>query len=264
MRSGTTAIADYLRAHPAVFVPMAKELHFFDRNLHRGTVWYSSHFLNARPNAVVGEATPEYMYGPDNPRRMSELLPEARLVAILRNPTDRAYSHYCKNRSNAREELSFEEALEAEPARLSAGTERDRYMYSYVDRGRYLQQLRHVLAFYPRDQLHIIVLDDLRDRPGDIYRALCRFLEISEDVRPALVAKQINRSKQIRSARLRQWYGDHWLPRPVKTLLGALNTTSRTYPRMRDSTRQWLLGQFDQTNADLETFLKRDLSIWSR
>src|SRR5262245_45971784 len=112
MRSGTTSLARYLGAHPDVFVAPEKEIHFFDRCFDRGVAWYAERFIQAAGAGAIGEATQSYMYDPDAIARMRSVVPSARLLTILRHPTDRAYSHYWLNRAHGLEDRSFEAAID--------------------------------------------------------------------------------------------------------------------------------------------------------
>jgi hypothetical protein len=93
-KSATTWLLQNLRAHPQVFMP-SPEIHYFSRHFDRGPAWYRSHFETAPEDHVVGEKSASYLPHPETPRRLRELLPEARLVAQLRNPIERVYSDYC-------------------------------------------------------------------------------------------------------------------------------------------------------------------------
>src|ERR1051326_983405 len=105
-RSGTTSLARYLGSHPHVFMARAKEMHFFDSDS-KTREWYRPRFAEARRQTAVGEATPNYLYEPAAIKRMAAIVPEARLIAILRDPVDRAYSHYWQNRSLGKETMTF-------------------------------------------------------------------------------------------------------------------------------------------------------------
>jgi hypothetical protein len=172
-RAGTTSLYQYLVAHPQVGAPYRKEVHFFDLHFARGVGWYRAHFpLRARRAAfarsgkrfLCGEASPYYLYHPAVAERVARTLPDARLLAILRNPVDRAFSHYHHERERGRETLSFEEALEREPERLAGETERvaaggsseAHRVFSYLARGRYAEQLQPWLARFPRDRLLVL------------------------------------------------------------------------------------------------------------
>ena len=119
-KAGTTALYSYLRKHPSIIGPSWKEVSYFDRHYARGPAWYRGNFPNKlrTRGALVGEASPSYLFHPLGPRRVRELVPEARLVALLRDPVDRALSHYNHERALGREPLSFEDALAAEDDRL--------------------------------------------------------------------------------------------------------------------------------------------------
>src|ERR671919_2133494 len=97
MKSGTTALINSLGKHPDVFA-LPSEIHFFDRFHDRGLDWYRERFAKARGQGAVGESTPEYMYLPHARERIVRDLPGVQLIAILRNPVERAYSHYWHNR----------------------------------------------------------------------------------------------------------------------------------------------------------------------
>ncbi len=125
MRSGTTSLYRYLGEHPQVLRPWTKELHYFDRLFSRGTVWYRANFptvpamlwhkLAHGGKALTYEATPAYLIYPAAARRIARTLPRAKLIALLRNPVDRAYSHYHLNVRSKLEHHSFEQAIKREP-----------------------------------------------------------------------------------------------------------------------------------------------------
>src|SRR5215216_7751234 len=121
-KAGTTALYAYLRRHPQIAGPSWKEVSFFDRHYARGESWYRGNFPSrpatwlARRRAgaepIVGEASPGYLFHPHAPQRVATLLPNVRLIALLRDPVDRALSHYHHELALGRESLSFEEAIE--------------------------------------------------------------------------------------------------------------------------------------------------------
>jgi hypothetical protein len=168
-KSGTTSLYAYLRAHPDVFLAPGKEIHYFDSHLDEGLDWYKAKFAGATTERTIGEATPNYMYFGEGLNRMAEVIPEARLVAILRNPVDRAYSHYWHERVRGREKLEFADAIAAEPARLATGDPQAIQCHSYVDRGRYLPQLQRVCELYPREAILVILFDDLCAAPWILF-----------------------------------------------------------------------------------------------
>jgi len=187
-KAGTTALYAYLRRHPAITGPSWKEVSFFDRHYARGEAWYRGNFPNtfrSRGN-LVGEASPSYLFHPLAPERVRRLVPGAKLIALVRNPVDRAYSHYQHEVALGREPLSFEDALAAEDERLRGEEERmvgdpayfsqAWWNYTYRARGLYADQLERWLAVFPREQLLVVPSDDLSADPGAAYARVLEFL----------------------------------------------------------------------------------------
>ncbi|HEX2588616.1 MAG TPA: sulfotransferase domain-containing protein [Gaiellales bacterium] len=200
-RCGSTSLYDMLCGHPDVAPASHKEPHFFDNNHLRGEEFYRRLFplqlqMRARERrqgrrAVTGEATTYYLAHPAVPARVRALLPDVRLIAILRDPVDRAYSHYQLSVREGREPLSFEEALAAEPDRLAGEHERliadpsyrgvAHRFFSYRSRGRYIDQLERWWAEFPREQLLVLRSEDMFEDPRIVYDQLVTFLGLDPD-----------------------------------------------------------------------------------
>ncbi len=199
-RGGTTSLWNYLIQHPLVprLFPAwnTKTSHYFEENWHRGEQWYRSHFptdrrrqgLERRHGAPprVGEAAPLYMFHPLAAGRVHELMPQVRLITLLRDPVERAFSHWKERRTEGKEPLGFAEALAAEEERTAGERERliaDPDLFSeaydwhtYRARGRYLEHLEPWLELFPREQMLILPSESLyRDPPGT-YAEVLRFL----------------------------------------------------------------------------------------
>jgi len=167
-RCGTTSLYRYLARHPSVRAATGKELQFLSLHHGRGLRWYRGHFP-VRPAGVLSfEASPYYLFDPDVPTRAAELLPDARFIALLRDPADRAYSHYLHSRAYGVEPLSFADALDAEPERLATGGHTARRRYSYVARGRYAEQLSRWFGAVGRARVLVVRTEQLDDRYGEI------------------------------------------------------------------------------------------------
>jgi len=186
-KAGTTALYAYLRQHPQITGPSWKEVSFFDRHYAHGEAWYRGNFPNTlRARGLVGEASPSYLFHPLAPGRVAAMVPDAKLVALVRNPVDRAFSHYQHEVALDREPLSFEDALEAEDERLRGEEERMRadpayfsrawWDYTYRARGRYAEQLERWLAVFPREQLLIVPNEDLDAEPAQTHALVLEFL----------------------------------------------------------------------------------------
>jgi Sulfotransferase domain len=186
-KAGTTALYAYLRWHPQVTGPSFKEVSFFDRHYAHGERWYRAH-LPIRRSGIVGEASPSYLFHPLAPERVASMLPRARLIALLRNPVDRAFSHYQHEVALGREELSFEDALEKEEERMEGELERMLrdptyfsyawWNYTYAARGRYAEQLERWFAAFERDQLLVLFTEELAADTAGTYRRVLDFLDV--------------------------------------------------------------------------------------
>jgi hypothetical protein len=192
MKAGTTSLFEHLRGHPQLRASRDKEVHYFDMKYDRGARWYASQFPRwARVKGVPSlgfEASPYYLFDPRVPRRVRELLPRVKIVVVLRDPVDRAFSHYQNNRRLGREPLSFEEAIEAEPSRLAGEEQRliddplatswPHKWYSYLSRGLYRDQLLRWRAHFPTGQIHVIDAGRLFQCPGAVLAEVLEFLGV--------------------------------------------------------------------------------------
>ena len=198
-RAGTTSLHRYLVQHPAVRTMLrTKGVHFFDTSYGRGTDWYASRFPS-RPYAwyvarrrglrlVTGEASPYYLYHPHVPGRVAEHLPGVKLIVLLRDPVQRAYSHYQHEVARGFETLSFEAAIDAEPGRLGAETERllteplynsfAHQHHSYLARGHYHEQLAAWRSRFGDSQLLILNSERFFADPDQAFRQVLDFLEL--------------------------------------------------------------------------------------
>jgi hypothetical protein len=167
---------DYLTSHPDVGAAWRKEVHFFDKNYDKGIDWYLAHFPRRDEVTLTGEASPYYLVHPDVPARMREAVPEARLIALLRDPVARAYSQYQMNVRRGIEPLSFESAIERELARAAEGGEQAGPRWrrsSYLARGRYAEQIERWLVQFPRERLLVLKSEDFfADPESTLHRVL--------------------------------------------------------------------------------------------
>ena len=185
-KAGTTALYSYLRWHPGITGPAWKEVSYFDRHYRRGVSWYRGHFPMGAGDRIVGEASPGYLFHPLAPERVLATVPEAKLIALLRDPVGRALSHYHHEVALGREPLSFEQAIDAEPERTRGEEERmvldalhfsgAWWDYAYLARGRYAEQLERWFAVFPRAQLLVLSSEDLAAEPGQTYARILDFL----------------------------------------------------------------------------------------
>ena len=191
-KSSTSSLYEHLINHPDIGRAKQKEIHYFDNRHHLGSAWYRSNFpLNAprrgdeRPR-LCGEATPDYIFHPAAAARAAALVPDAKCIAVLRNPIDRAHSNHQHEVAHGREPLSFTEAIDQEPERAGADLERARadpaafeqsIMHrSYLGRSRYVEQLEEWLRHYPRAQVLVLQAERLFTDPAGTMSAAWEFL----------------------------------------------------------------------------------------
>ena len=193
MRAGTSSLFRYLGEHPGVVPSVRKETEYFTLHHQRGLAWYRAHFPLRRPRALIPrrvtfEATPYYLFHPHAATRAAALLPEAKIVVLVRDPIARAVSHHRHMSRLGLETLPFDQAIAAEPTRLApeiARLDNDplavsmiHHRWSYVARGRYMEQLDRWLGAFDRHRVFVMPSDDLYDAPAPAYARLLEFLEL--------------------------------------------------------------------------------------
>ena len=213
-RCGTTSLQRYLIEHPQVTpAGVMKGVHYFDTNdYHRGLDWYRSHFPTRRSIAsmteriggtvLTGESSPYYMFHPLAPNRIVADLPGVKIVVLLRDPVDRAYSQYLHETRRGYETLEFEPALEAEDGRLVGEAERmvadptyDSFSlrhHSYMARGEYFTQVRRLSDLVGQERLLVVSSEQLFDDPAATYHNVLRFLGLPEFNPPGFAAQNAN------------------------------------------------------------------------
>jgi hypothetical protein len=249
-RCGTTALYYNLTRHSCVIPAVMKETHFFDNNnnfrkginLYRGSFstainkWYRA--LLQGESIITGEATPDYIFYPYVPKRVLKMIPEAKIIAILRNPVDRAYSHYIHQVKWGRETLSFEEAINIEKQRIFGEYEKvlkdEKYHsyslhhYSYLIRGVYVDQLKIWFDTFPNEQILILKSEEFLVNASKTYLKVLDFLGI-----PLWEIKQYS-------------------------IVG-----KERYSPMNISTRKFLIDYFKPHNKRLYDFLETDFG-WDK
>jgi hypothetical protein len=191
---------------------------------------------------------------------MAELLPDAKLIVVLRNPIDRAYSHYWWMRPLT-ERLSFEDAVRSE---LSGHDTEGRV---YIGGGHYLERLQKVCEHYPRSALHVVIAEELRSSPAPTFAAVCRFLGVDDTVEPSNLGATINPAYVLRWPSLRplmfKTRAFRWLPFDLGARIDRANRKQFKYPPMDPALRAELERYYEPYNTALAAWLGRDLDAWS-
>ncbi|MFX0017191.1 MAG: sulfotransferase domain-containing protein [Promethearchaeota archaeon] len=197
-KAGTTSLYKYLTKHPSIFPAFDKEPQFFDNNYKKGKLWYKSffpsiilkYFINkfTSRSFITGEASPYYILYPHAPKRIVSMLPHIKIIALLRNPVNRSFSHYHHAVKVGVEWLTFDEAIKKEDIRIKGEFEKickdEQYMshkfpaYAYLNRSLYLDQITNWLRYLPKKQILIIKSEDLFNFPQKIVNQIFKFLNL--------------------------------------------------------------------------------------
>lgn len=285
-KAGTTALHRYLAQHPEIHMSRRKEPNFFiadeqpprfggpgDRTIiNRDVIWrlddYRRQFAGAREGQVLGEISPRYLSTPGVAERVRARLPRARLFAILRQPADRAWSHFMMRRRDGFEPCStLEEAIADEPRRIAENWASGRYF----ERGVYAPQLEAYLRLFPSDRLRVYLYDDLVADPGGLLHDLFSFLGVGTGFIPD-TRERPNRSGDLRNPLLRWlWTRTHAWRAPLRPLLpkaaralvsGWVTAQPLLRAEMPPDTRRWLTALYEEDIHRLERLLGRDLRAW--
>jgi hypothetical protein len=287
MKAGTTILYQALAQHPEVYMSPVKEPNFFafaedppsfnapldrqDGGINEKTIsdpeQYEALFDGAEPDQARGEASHTTLYWPQAPANVQRFAPEAQLVAILRNPVERAYSEYLHFVRDGKEPLdSFEAALDAEPERIEANWAFGRY----VDRGRYHEQL---LRFYDRfeaSQIRVFLFDDFREDPQSVVEDFFSFIDVDPGFSPDL-SRRVNKSGVPRSRIVQETFSRLQalkdrirpvIPQPVIDYALSLRNANLEKPTLSPAVRERLVDTFRPEVERLEGLLDRDLSHW--
>ena len=191
-RCGTTSLYDYLTQHPQIAPAARKEIHYFDNHYDRGSAWYRAFFYRAALRrlfapCLTGEATPYYLFHPHAAARLAADVPAARLIVMLRNPIDRAYSHYLHERRLGQETLPFAAAVAQETERVQTTAaalqppgayDQAHHHFTYLSRGLYAAQLRTWEQHFARSQMMIIISESFFTRPAQTVAECLAFLGV--------------------------------------------------------------------------------------
>lgn len=282
-KSGTSSIYEYLRQHPQVYMSPEKETNFFAFHGNRpnfggpGDKWrkyatcpvtleaYEALFHGVTDERAVGEASPMYLSHPRAPEEIRKHLPDARLIAILRNPADRAFSAYMMRvRDGLERSADFAEALRREPQRI-----RDNWSWGdYARKGFYYEHLKRYFDRFDRSRIRVYLFEDLTRHPLQTMQDIFQFLEIDDGFVPDMSRKH-NVSGVIKSPVSRfLWTRSHALRAVVRPLLtpklrhGVFQYVIRDLVKssMPAQLRRELLERFRPDILKLEELLQRDLT----
>lgn len=290
-KSGTTSLYEYLKGHPQVFMSPVKEPNYFAPDLARDVsgnsmlfghdeAEYLALFADAGDAPIIGEGSTRYMYSRGAPELIHKAAPDARIVAMVRNPIDMIHSLHAHKLSAGTEDIAdFEQALAAESDR-DAGKRvpphSNPLLATYRDRARFGEQLTRWFDMFGADRVHVIVFEDMLAAPADEFRKLLEFLGIDASYRPASFAAH-NAAHGSRNSLVRrlvlsppaQWVAWRALPRLVGNVRAREMISVFSQSRLRrrkierdviaPDVRTRLEKDFEPDVAVLSSLLGRDL-----
>jgi len=265
-RAGTSLLHHrILRPHDEVYVPAErKEVQFFDRYFDRGPAWYERYFPPSNEVTAyraIGEASPGYLAAPDAPARIHALIPDCRLIAILRNPVERAYSAYQYARRSRNERDDFDAFLQCNT--------------TVIDDGLYSKHLGNYLRFFRKESILVLIYEEMVLNPAQELDKLRRFLGLSHgwDDPSRLLEQKVNPSEapRLRGAyaaarRVGRFLMHHDVNWPVRVAkrAGIRKAFGKPTPAppMPAATRARLAELYRADVAALAGLLRRDLGVW--
>jgi hypothetical protein len=284
-KCGTTALIEYLKQHPDVFVPERKELDYFGSDLvfkdySLSEERYLSWFTGANGQKRAGEGSVWYLRSTRAAAEIKAFSPTARIIIMLRNPVDVMHALHSQRVYNGNEDIEdFAAALEAEEDRRRGlrlpQRATDDFGCFYRETVRYARQIERYFDVFGRDRVRVILYDDFARETARVYRETCRFLEIDENFQPSLHV--VNARKRVRSGAVREFLRRP--PAPARFFLRALglrpdrnggykgwlrrvNSTAHSLRPLDPELRKTLQGEFQPDVSQLSNLLGRDLTHW--
>ncbi len=264
-KAGTTTLHHVLKKHPEIFMPEEKEIGFFfkEKLYKKGISHYEKYFDSASyEHKAIGEATPSYCMKLKTIERIKQYNSDMKLVFILRNPIDRAYSQYWHNRRKLSEPHPFEEVLKDNLEEDYLQTSR-----GYFSRGVYINQIHNILKCFPKDQLLILFFDNLKSEPNHLFQDLCKFLNL--DFKPEFFSNLTKENQSIffDNPAFRWLFHNpsytKFIPKKVRSLTMKFGkSVPFRYEEMDRNTYNSLIKFFTPSIIALEKYVNKDLSHW--
>ena len=285
-KSGTTSLYAYLNQHPEIYMSPVKETNFFaiegktlnykytdskviDNYLAQCKTDLKSYqelFQEVMDEKAIGEVSPMYLYDLKAPERIQNYIPDAKLIAILRNPVERAYSSFLHTiRENLEPITDFSQAIQEEEHRRRSNWW---WGFFYVHPGFYYEQLQRYLERFEASQLKVYLYEDLSDRPFDLLQDLFKFLNVNETFTPD-ISNRYNATGIPKNELLYNFIKSRIaqsslkrLPQQLRQRIINLNSQNLTKPPLDSALRNQLIEVYREDILKLQNSLQRDLSHW--
>ena len=283
-KAATTSLRYYLDMHPEIYMQRLKECKFFilEEHYKKGYKYLISNWfpdLNSISNCIIGLVDPDIMFFEEALERLRNYIDfsSAKFIFILRDPVERAFSHYLMTYRRGLEKLTFEEAIEKENERLSKGGFFEKMHYSYVSRGFYLKQIERFLPYVKRSQMLFLLTEELKQDRINTLKKIFNFLNVSIDFVPPNINVQYHKATVPKSVTLLRLMKSNHKAKKIITrllipsskirhffydLIYKFNQTDRININMTEKARLKLAKLYKDENKRLSDFLRIDLSLW--
>ena len=269
-RAGTTSLYEYLKNCENVFMSPIKETYFFSPNVNMKLILskpvknqkdYQKLFHNVKTEKAIGEATPSYLWDPDSAKLIHEKIPNARIIIILRNPINRAFSHYLWLVSLGKENLSFSEAIKKS---LSAKPD---FSGRIIDGGMYSNQIQRYLDEFGQKQIKIIIFEEFLKNPKLIVEDILKFLDI--DSNPPEIFEAFNSYVEPRGKLAKSMIQNKFLqklgtslPQTIASQATKILDKKAVKPKMSESNMKMLKNIYSEDVKNLKSILNKDF-LWN-
>lgn len=258
MRCGSTTLHRILSAHPDIFMPEQKELHFFDGynpELGQNLAAYKALFSDATKHQLCGEVTPDYLTTPGAFEHIAETFEQLKVIVILREPVARLYSHYMMSIAAGFEVLSFEQAINSESLRLQQRDKIADIFHSYIERSTYLPMLKRYAERFGKHNLCVLFLEELSAEPKKSLTSLWDFLGVTN-----LSADQLGNVMQATNKQEEMMLHKKRLS-PLKLMLKKCGLQGLLLDKtvMTNERKRRLESHFKDHNQSLSNYLNRSL-----
>lgn len=283
-KSGTTALYHYMKQHPEIYMPSLKEAEFFafedevldfcgpgdmPRDSITSLAAYQAQFQAVSGETAIGEASPVYLYSPKASERIHYHIPNAKLIAILRAPVERAYSQFLMFIRDGRETtFDFSTALREEENRCDKGWA---WGWRYMGLGFYYVQLKRYFDKFDSSQIKVYLYEDLSDRPMEVLQSIFQFLEVDESFTPDISTRH-NISGMPKNKILHTFLTKQNLVKAAlspllpgdlrKQIVVKLKSQNFSKPQLSPEIRSQLVAVFREDILQLQDLIQRDLSSW--
>lgn len=275
-KSGTTTLFNLLRQNPSIYIPAQKEIYFFDNDRYykKGQTYYQSYYKDRKDNQIAGDITADYMLFPKCAKRIKETCGDnVKLLFVLRNPVDRAYSNYQMNKKMTIENLSFEKAIDKEKKRTSSNYIKQIH-YSYKNRGFYYDQLVPYYELFSKSNIKIIIFEEMiLELPKTIYEieiflGVDHFLSYNYEVeenRGFLPKKRwIAYIKRHFIKPINKIY-NRYIPEKIRMKIHAITDVGQLpIQTIEPSLYERLYEEYNESITKLEGLINRKIKLWDK